>query len=89
MDAPAFATHFHAIGAADFEHLKRAARAALPPMLIAWALDDSLVESEIPAELARALPHARTLVFDQGGHNIQKTRAPELATAIQELLGVR
>jgi pimeloyl-ACP methyl ester carboxylesterase len=87
MDAGAFATHFHAIGAADFERLNRAARGRLPPTLIAWAKDDPMVEKEIPAELARALPDARRLVFEDGGHNIQKTRAVELAAVIREMLG--
>ncbi len=87
MDARAFAVHFRAIGAVDFRQLQSAARNPLPQTLIAWAQDDHMVENEIPEELARALPAARTLVFEDGGHNIQKTHAVELATAIRETLG--
>jgi pimeloyl-ACP methyl ester carboxylesterase len=87
MDAPSFAIHFHSIGAADFTELRRAASGPLPPTLLAWAEDDNLVEADIPEELARALPEARRLIFKDGGHNIQKTRAPELAAAIREVLG--
>lgn len=87
MDARAFAVHFRAIGAVDFGQLQSAARNPLPRTLIAWAQDDHMVENEIPEELARALPAARTLVFEDGGHNIQKTHAVELATAIRETLG--
>ncbi len=87
LDAKAFAVHFKAIGATDFEQLRRAARSPLPRTLIAWARDDHMVENEIPEELARALPAARTLVFEAGGHNIQKTQAVALGTAIRETLG--
>jgi len=87
MDAKAFAIHFKAIGAADFAQIRRAVRSPLPTTLIAWARDDHMVESGIPEELARALPAARTLVFESGGHNIQKTQAVALAAAIRETLG--
>ncbi len=87
MDAKAFGIHFKAIGAADFEQIGRAVRSPLPQTLIAWAKDDHMVENEIPEELARALPAARTLVFEAGGHNIQKTQAAALAAAIRETLG--
>jgi hypothetical protein len=33
------------------------------------------------------VPGARVLAFDEGGHNIQKTRAIELAAAIRDLVG--
>lgn len=87
MDARAFAVHFKAIGAADFAQIGRAVRSPLPRTLIAWARDDHMVENEILEELARELPAARTLVFDDGGHNIQKTQAVALAAAIRETLG--
>lgn len=87
MDAKTFGIHFKAIGAADFDQIGRAVRSPLPETLIAWARDDRMVENEIPEELARALPAARTLVFENGGHNIQKTQAVALATAIRETLG--
>jgi pimeloyl-ACP methyl ester carboxylesterase len=88
MDAKHFALQFRAIGAADFALLRRAAVGPLPATLLAYARDDHLIETEISEELVRALPHARVLAFDHGGHNLQKTRAVELAAAIKESLGV-
>jgi pimeloyl-ACP methyl ester carboxylesterase len=82
-----FGVHFRAIGAADFEALGRAFRSELPPTLLAYARDDHMVETAIQEELERTLPRARVLAFDDGGHNIQKTRAVELGRAIRALLG--
>ena len=59
----------------------------LPPTLVAYCRDDHMLEPEIAEGLARRIPGARRLVFETGGHNLQKTRAPELAAAILELLG--
>ena len=50
-----------------------------------FAEDDHLVEPQIPAELAEAIPGARTLRFEDGGHSIQKHKAAEIALAIREL----
>jgi pimeloyl-ACP methyl ester carboxylesterase len=87
IDAGTFGVHFKAIGAADFDLLRRAFASALPPTLLAFARDDHMVEAAIQDELRAALPAARVLEFGEGGHNIQKTRAPELAAAILELFG--
>ena len=46
-----------------------------------------MIEPAIPEELARRLPGARVIAFDEGGHNLQKTRARELAAAIRALVG--
>ncbi len=58
----------------------------LPRALVAYARDDHMVETRISEELAAALPGARVLAFDSGGHNLQKTRAAELAQALVEEL---
>lgn len=87
MDAGALALQLRAVGATDFERIRRAVRGALPPTLLAYARDDHMVEGWIAEELARELPAARVLSFDDGGHNLQKTRAAELAAAIKECLG--
>jgi pimeloyl-ACP methyl ester carboxylesterase len=89
MDAGTFGVHFKAIGAADFERLRHAFASPLPPTLLAFARDDHMVEAAVQDELRAALPRARVLAFDEGGHNIQKTRAAELGSAILELLGAR
>lgn len=82
-----FSVHMRAIGAADFEVLRRAVASGLPPTLVAWSRDDPMLEPAIPEELARRIPGARTVVYDDAGHNLQKTRAPELAAAIRALVG--
>jgi pimeloyl-ACP methyl ester carboxylesterase len=86
MDAESLGVQFRSIAALDFRRTRRIIRRGLPPVLLAYARDDHMVETEISEELARALPEARVLRFDQGGHNLQKTRAVELAGAIKESL---
>jgi pimeloyl-ACP methyl ester carboxylesterase len=54
---------------------------------VAWSRDDHVLEPSISEELARRMPGSRRLVFEEGGHNLQKTRAPEVAAAILELVG--
>jgi pimeloyl-ACP methyl ester carboxylesterase len=82
LDAADFAVQFRAIGAADFSFMRRAVGGRLPPAIVAYAEDDHMIETHISEELARALPRARVIAFAEGGHNLQKTRARELAAAI-------
>jgi pimeloyl-ACP methyl ester carboxylesterase len=58
----------------------------LPPAFVAYARDDHLIETDLSEELARSLPGARVMVFDEGGHNLQKTRAEELGRALADWL---
>lgn len=81
-----FSVHLRSIGAADFGVLRQAVAAGLPPTLVVWSRDDHMLEPTIPEDLARRIPGSRTLVFDDAGHNLQKTRAPEVAAAILALL---
>ena len=81
------ALYFRAISAVDFELIRASVRRPLPPALVAYARDDHMIETSIAEELAAAVPGARVLAFDEGGHNIQKTRAVELGAAIRELCG--
>lgn len=86
MTVHEYATQFESFTAADYPLLKRAAARPLPARtLVAFADDDHLVEPQIPIELAAAIPGARTLRFEEGGHIIQKTRAAEIARAIRDL----
>lgn len=85
MTARDLAVHLRSIGATDFGVLRRAVRGLRSPTLIAWSRDDHMLEPAIPDELARHLPHARRLVFEDAGHNLQKTRATEVARAIRDL----
>ena len=83
MDRHAFATQLRALGAVDFDLLRSCVAGRLPPALVAYARDDHMIEARISEELARAVPGAQVLAFDEGGHNIQKTRAEELGAAIR------
>lgn len=52
------------------------------PTLCAWTLDDRIVEPELSREVARSLPDGPRLAFPTGGHNLQKSRAVEIADAL-------
>lgn len=65
-----------------FSEIRDAVRGVTAPTFLAWAEDDPLVEGTIALELDRALPRGPRVAFDDGGHNIQKTRAIELGEAI-------
>ncbi len=69
-----------------FEDHRRAIETMSIPVLAAYADDDPLVEPAIPRELLAACPSGRRLHFDTGGHNLQKTRAIELADALRAFL---
>jgi pimeloyl-ACP methyl ester carboxylesterase len=83
-NAADFAHLLQALSAVDFELMRAAVRRPLPPALIAYARDDHMIETEVAEELAAAVPGARVHAFEDGGHNIQKTRAMELGAAIRE-----
>lgn len=89
MSSAQFSLQLFALGATDFEAIRRAVRAPLPPTLHAYACDDHMVETHVSEELADVLPGARVLRFAEGGHNIQKTRAVEIGAAIRDLLRAR
>jgi pimeloyl-ACP methyl ester carboxylesterase len=55
------------------------------PTLSAWAEDDTFIEREVFEEHAAALPPGPRLKWAEGGHNIQKTRAVEVAEALVAL----
>ena len=68
--------------ALEFASVRRAAFALSAPAFIAWAEDDPLVETAIGLSLGAVLPDGPRISFESGGHNIQKTRAIELAEAM-------
>lgn len=55
------------------------------PVLIAWARDDRLIPARGFEALERLAPDGPRLRFESGGHNIQKTRATEIASAVAAL----
>lgn len=79
-------THAAFVARYDFRAARRAAEAVRCPALVAFAEDDRLVQVPILEELAAAIPGAVVTRWPTGGHNIQKSRAHELAAAIEALL---
>lgn len=60
------------------EHLARLTK----PVFIAWADDDPAIEPRVSEALVECAPNPERLHFATGGHNLQSTRATELADAI-------
>lgn len=54
------------------------------PALLAWSENDEFMEHNIPTELATLCHRGPRLAFAGGGHNIQKTRAEQISTAMVE-----
>jgi pimeloyl-ACP methyl ester carboxylesterase len=79
--------HLEILGRYDFAWARRAAARVSCPTLVSWADDDAQVEPQVGEGLAAAIPGARPLRFTTGGHNIQKSRAQEIAAAIRALRG--
>ena len=67
-------------------HGQRLARLRLPA-LVAYTEDDHLGEGDVSRAVVAAIHGARALPFPDGGHNLQKTRAREVAAGIRELVG--
>jgi pimeloyl-ACP methyl ester carboxylesterase len=67
----------------SFEEVRAAARAVRCETLVAWAEDDRLVEPAVALALGDALPPGPRLGYAEGGHNLQKTMAVELAAALR------
>lgn len=69
----------------DFDRQRTAVRAVAErglPCFVAYATDDPLIESDISAAFSLALPPGPRLVFNDGGHNIQKVHANEVGAAL-------
>lgn len=69
----------------DFPAQQRNTAAWKGPTLSAWADDDTFIEGEVFEEHAAALPAGPRLKWPDGGHNIQKSKAVELAEALVSL----
>ena len=67
---------------ADWERHTENLAALRVPTLVAWADDDPLIETEISEDLYWACPQGPRICYPDGGHNLQKTRAVELAEAL-------
>lgn len=69
---------------AGFSFAQHAANVARlrAPTFVAWSADDPLVEPERVTDLLPHLPGGPRLYFEEGGHNLQKSRAVEIAEAL-------
>lgn len=56
------------------------------PTLVAWADDDRVIPPRFIEPLVARVPQGPRLHFDTGGHNLQKTRAIEIAEAMCAML---
>ncbi len=63
-------------------------RALRLPTLVAYCIDDPLIETDIADELAAACPPGGRLRLPRGGHNLQKTHAAVVADALCALADV-
>ena len=70
------------LGETSLEAHAERLRSLTLPTLSAWCQDDALIEKEILAELAEALPPGPRLTWPTGGHVPQKTHTIEVAEAI-------
>ncbi|CAK4630581.1 hypothetical protein LEN26_011350 [Aphanomyces euteiches] len=76
---------FHRGGTLDFSRIKSSAQAiskSTLPTFLATALNDRIIEKEISDEVCAVLKPAVRIEYPSGGHNIQKTRATDLAAAL-------
>lgn len=69
----------------DFDAQRRNSDAWEGPTLVAWTEDDTFIEPAIFREHSASLPGGPRLCWPTGGHNIQKSRAVELAEALVSL----
>ncbi len=69
-------------GSFRFGHHARHVDALRLPTMVAWTGDDKLIEESVSQDLYWRCPPGPRIRFPTGGHNLQKTRAVELAEAI-------
>lgn len=73
---------FHATALVDLARHRGNLDALTVPCFVAWADDDRLIHANLQVELSEALPPGGRLRLDHGGHNVQSTRAVEIADAL-------
>ena len=83
-----FALHIRVVASLSFRRLRAAAHQVKVPSVVTFAEDDKLVEPAIGEALAATL-QVDPLSFASGGHNLQKTRAADIAGPLARLGSVR
>ena len=75
----AYVETMHMVAGIDFHRHRKHLEQMDAPCMVAWADDDPLVETSISMGLAAAANPGPRPSFSEGGHNLQKTMAVELA----------
>ncbi len=70
------------LAAFDFGPVERALASLRVPTLTAFCDDDPFIEPEIQEELAARAPTGPRLRWAEGGHNVQKSHAAQVADAL-------
>ena len=78
--------HLAHVASYDFAAAERVATSITAPTLVIYADDDPMIESDISAELAASIPGSNAASYASGGHNLQKSRAREVADQIGNFL---
>lgn len=75
-----------AIATWDFDAYRSAVASLACPVFGAYCKDDHLIEPHLMETILQDCPKGPRLVFDTGGHNLQKTYAVEVAAALSDWL---
>ncbi len=73
----------------DFERHAEMLKSIDKPTMIFWAEDDRMVEPRVSKSLIKIAPVGPRIHFHSGGHNIQKTKANEIAETLCPWLNER
>jgi pimeloyl-ACP methyl ester carboxylesterase len=68
----------------DFKQIQSYCNRVEQASLCIWSEDDILIETEISQDLANSIRNSRSIVYQTGGHNTQKTQAHALAYSVCE-----
>lgn len=77
--AEALVQTMHMVASINFQAHRQHLEMLTAPCFVAWAEDDSLVETDISLGLAEVSKPGPRHPFPSGGHNLQKTQAVSLA----------
>lgn len=79
----AVAQTLHSLAALSFRRHGQVLSTVRVPTALVWSEDDPLIERGIYEELSGIAPTGPRVVFSDGGHNLQKTRAVELSEVLR------
>lgn len=68
----------------NFKQIQKYCSQVQQASLCIWSKDDILIETEVSQALAHSIQNSRSIVYETGGHNTQKTQAYALAHSVCE-----